>query len=306
MKILVTGAEGFVGGYIRNELLSHGHEVICGSFDERDGYIQLDILDQKQIEELLNKYRPDAIINMAGQADVGLSWRIPQKTIQLNTIGPVNILEAVRKIDPAIKVVFAGSSDEYGFLGKNGTNVTEDFELKPITPYAISKVMQEKMALIYHKNFCMNVCMARCFTLSGPGQAKGFVITDFASGVAEIENGLKKELLVGNLESARDFTHVKDAAKAYRLIAEKGHSGEIYNICNGVTSSLKEVLEKLTGMSDAQITVKQDPSRMRPSDTPVICGNHDKLTAHTGWRPEYSIDDILFDTLDYWRKHTKA
>lgn len=306
MRVLITGAEGFVGGFISAELENNGHEVIKGSFDDRPGFIQLDIMNQKQVETVLNEYKPDALINMAGQADVGLSWKIPQKTILLNTIGSVNILEAVKNVNKGIRVVLAGSSDEYGFLGKNGLDVTEDFELKPLTPYAISKVAQEKMAELYIRNYDMNICLARCFTLSGPGQAKGFVITDFASGIAEIEKGTKEYLAVGNLESARDFTHVKDAAKAYRLIAEKGIKGEIYNISSAKTYRLQDVLNKLISMSNKEIVVKQDPARMRPSDTPVICGNNSKLKEHTGWKPENDIDTILSDVLDYWRKKETA
>lgn len=301
MKILLTGAEGFVGGFVGSELENNSHTVIKCSYEKLPGFVQLDITNQKQIEEVLNEHAPDALINMAGQADVGLSWKIPQKTIELNTIGSVNILEAVKKNNNNIRIVFAGSSDEYGFLGEKGSNVTEDFELKPLTPYAISKVAQEKMALLYFKNYKMNICLARCFTLSGPGQSKGFVITDFSSGIVDVENGKCDFLSVGNLESARDFLHVKDAARAYRLIVEKGVSGEVYNISSGKTYKLQEVLNKLVSMSNKAIAIKQDPLKMRPSDTPVICGNNSKLKDHTGWEPEHDIDSILFDTLSYWR-----
>lgn len=144
--------------------------------------------------------------------------------------------------------------------------------------------------------------MIRLFNLGGAGQAKGYMISDFSSGIAEVELGKKDVMSVGNLESARDYTHVKDACRAVRLIVEKGHVGEVYNICSGTTHTVQEVLDKLIAMAKTEIKVVQDPARMRPSDTPVVCGNHDKLTAHTGWQPKYGIDEILKDALTYWRE----
>ena len=150
-------------------------------------------------------------------------------------------------------------------------------------------------------SYGMDICMVRLFNLGGAGQMKGYMIADFASGVADVEAGKSTQMSVGNLTSARDFTHVKDACRAVRLIAEKGHKGEVYNICSGVTHTAQEVLDKLIGMAKVDVKVVQDPARMRPSDTPVVCGNHDKLTDHTGWKPELSLDQILQDALDYWR-----
>ena len=144
--------------------------------------------------------------------------------------------------------------------------------------------------------------MIRFFNLVGPGQAKGFMVPDFASGIVEVEKGEKDYLSVGNLESARDFTHVRDAVRAVRLVAEKGHAGEIYNICSGKTYTAQQILDKLVSMANAKIEVRQDPARMRPSDTPVVCGNHDKLTAHTGWQPELGMDTVLSEVLNYWRE----
>ena len=143
--------------------------------------------------------------------------------------------------------------------------------------------------------------MVRQFNLGGAGQTKGFLIPDFASSIAEIEQGKREILKVGNLDSARDFTHVKDACRAIRMISEKGHSGEVYNICSGKTYSVKEILSRLISLSGIKINIVQDKSKMRPSDTPVICGNHDKLTRDTGWEPELDLDAILSDSLNYWR-----
>ena len=151
----------------------------------------------------------------------------------------------------------------------------------------------------------MDICMIRQFNLGGAGQAKGFMISDFASGIAEIEAGKRDFLLVGNLTSARDFTHVKDACRAVRFIVEKGHAGEIYNVCSGKTYTAQQILDTLIGMARVNIPIVQDPEKMRPSDTPVVSGNHDKLTSHTGWYPKLKLDTILADALEFWRYFEK-
>lgn len=301
MKALITGSSGFIGGHLAAELEANGYKVVKCDLRASEGTVAMDIMSQEMIHTILQEYKPDIIINMAGQANVGLSWKEPQLTVQLNTVGLINILEAVRVVNSKIRVIAVGSSDEYGSLEERGANVTEDIPVKPITPYAISKQAQELFAQLYVRAYSMDVCMIRLFNLGGAGQAKGYMISDFASGVAEVESGKRECISVGNLESARDFTHVKDACRAVRLIAEKGHAGEVYNICTGTTHKAQEVLDKLIGMAKVRIDVRQDPNRMRPSDTPVVCGNHDKLTVHTGWLPERSLDEILIDALEYWR-----
>lgn len=301
MRALVTGSAGFIGTHLKAELEGCGYDVVCCDLHSSEGTVAMDITDPERVTSVLQEYRPDVIINMAGQANVGLSWKKPQLTVQLNTIGLINVLEAVRAVNPAIRVLAVGSSDEYGSLEERGVNVTEDIPVKPITPYAISKQAQELFARLYVRAYGMDICMIRLFNLGGPNQGLGYMISDFASGIAEVEAGKRAFLSVGNLTSARDFTHVKDACRAVRLIAEKGRTGEVYNICSGTTHTAQEVLDKLVNMARIPVEVRQDPARMRPSDTPVVCGNHDRLTARTGWLPEKSMDEILTDSLDYWR-----
>lgn len=301
MRVLITGSAGFIGNHLTDEFESNGYEVIRTDLKVSEGIVALDIMNPEMVRNVIEEYKPDVIVNLAGQADVGLSWKKPQLTMELNTVGLINILEAVRTLNPDIRVIAIGSSDEYGNLREKGVNVTEDTPINPATPYAISKQAQELFSQIYVKSYGMNICMVRQFNLGGAGQAKGFMISDFASGIAEIEAGKREYLSVGNLTSARDFTHVDDACRAIRLIAEKGRSGEIYNICSGKTHTAQEVLDKLIAMAKVQIEVKQDPTRMRPSDTPVVCGNHEKLTEHTGWEPEIPLERILSDALEYWR-----
>lgn len=302
MKVLITGSSGFIGYHLAVEFEENGYEVVRCDLKESDNTVTMDIMNQDMIQRVLENHKPDVLINMAGQADVGLSWKKPGLTVELNTVGLINILEAVKVVNPGIRVLVAGSSDEYGSLKKGGTNITEDTPVKPITPYAISKYAHELFAQLYVNSYNMDICIIRLFNLGGSGQIKGYMISDFASGIAEIEAGKKEYMLVGDLTSARDFTHVKDACRAVRLITEKGHTGEIYNITSGITYTAQEVLDKLVAMAKTSIDVRCDPGRIRPSDTPVVCGNHEKLTAHTGWMPKRKLDDILADALDYWRK----
>lgn len=301
MKVLVTGGKGFIGSHLAYEFTSHEYNVICTDLKESEDIIEMDIMNQEMIQNVIKKYNPDIIINLAGQANVGLSWKIPQLTMRLNTIGMINILEAVKRVNPKIRVIAIGSSDEYGNLKDIGENVSEDTPVKPVTPYAISKYAQELFSHLYVNTHNLDVCMIRLFNLGGSGQARGYMISDFTSEVAEVEAKIKDYILVGNLEASRDFTHVKDACRAIRLIAEKGHKGEVYNICSGTAYKAQEILEKIVDHAKVKIEVRQDPSRMRPSDTPVIFGNHTKLTDHTGWMPQMGIDQIITDALDYWR-----
>lgn len=301
MKALITGSQGFVGRYLRGELAQHGYEVVGVDLQPGEGTIQADLMDAEGIRAIIRRERPDTVFHLSAQADVGRSWKEPALTMQLNVVAAVNLLEAVRLEHPAARLVMVGSSDQYGRLGAAGARVTEEMELQPASPYAVSKRAQEEMARLYAGSYGLHICMTRSFNHGGAGQRLGFMIPDFAHGIVQIERGRARELLVGNLSARRDFSHVKDVARAYRLIAERGESGQVYNVGSGETHSAQEVLELLRGMAKCDVPVRQDPARMRPSDTPVICCDHGKLTRDTGWEPELGIRQILADTLAYYR-----
>lgn len=301
MKALITGSLGFVGGYLREELEQNGYDVT--GLDVRPGEktLQTDLLDREQTVSVLREVQPDIVIHLAGQANVAKSWKIPQKTFEINVIAAINLMEAVREATPQAHVVLVGSSDEYGLLGTAGASVSETMPPNPRTPYAVSKLAQEQIAGVYARTYGLNICMTRSFNHGGAGQQEGFLIPDFASGIVRVEKGLQPCLRVGNLDSRRDFTHVRDVVRAYRLLAEKGRPGEVYNVGSGSTHSAREILDKLLTLSNMDIPVEQDPARMRPSDTPVICCNHEKLTRDTGWEPKLGLDQILHDVLAEWR-----
>lgn len=302
MRALITGSQGFVGRYLRRELEKNGYEVLGLDVQEGPDIIRADLLDPKQMAKVVQDTKPEAVFHLAGQADVAKSWKAPQETMAINVIGAVNLMEAVRSFDPSAKIVIVGSSDQYGNLGAAGQCVKETQELRPQTPYAVSKRAQEEMARAYARAYGLNICMTRSFNHGGAGQRRGFLISDFASGVAQVEQGLAPCLKVGNLDARRDFTHVKDVVRAYRLIAEQGRPGEVYNVGSGITWSAREILDKLRAMAACPIPVEQDPAKLRPSDTPVICCDHGKLTKDTGWEPEIPMREILRETLTEWRE----
>lgn len=302
MRALITGSQGFVGRYLRRELEESGYEVVGLDIQPGEGAIQADLLNPEQLAAAVRQAEPDAVFHLAGQADVARSWKIPQKTMEINVLAAVNLMEAARAFNPSVRMVLVGSSDQYGNLGEAGRMVSESLATHPQTPYAVSKKAQEEMAQVYVRAYGMNICMTRSFNHGGAGQRLGFLIPDFASGIVKVERGEAKSLKVGNLTSRRDFTHVKDVARAYRLIGEKGKPGEVYNVGSGVTWSAQEILDKLCAMAVCPIPVEQDPARMRPSDTPVICCDHTKLTTDTGWQPQIPLEDILSDTLREWRE----
>lgn len=300
-KALITGSQGFVGHYLRRELEANGYAVT--GLDRRDGpnTVVVDLLDEEQIRQVIADIAPDAVFHLAGQASVAQSWQIPQKTVELNVVAAINLMEAVRASNPACRMVMVGSSDQYGSLGDAGQRVDETINMLPQTPYAVSKKAQEEMAQVYVRAYGMNICMTRSFNHGGAGQAKGFLIPDFASGIVAVERGEAPCLRVGNLTARRDFTHVRDVVRAYRLIAEKGRQGEVYNVGSGTTHSAQEILDLLRSMAKCPVPVEQDPAKMRPSDTPVICCDHNKLSQDTGWQPKESLDIILRETLAYYR-----
>jgi GDP-4-dehydro-6-deoxy-D-mannose reductase len=301
MKALITGSNGFVGRYLSMELAEHGYEV-TGTDIAGDSVEHVDFLDLQAVSQLLTIHKPDVVFHLAGQASVGLSWQIPRKTIDINVGGTINLLDAARQCKIKPKLLIVGSSDQYGVVKSADCPIRETLPQNPNSPYAISKTMQELTAQALSKAYGLDIIFTRSFNHIGPGQKKGFVISDFSSAIAEIEAGKKDPVLhVGNLDAQRDFTDVRDIVRAYRLLTEKGKTGEVYNIGSGVPYSIKDILEKLLSLSKANITVEKDPEKMRVSDNPLISCCYEKLQEATGWKPVCSLDETLSDTLNSFR-----
>lgn len=301
MKALITGANGFVGHYLAQELSGHGWEVF-GTDLSGEGMERADLLDPSSLLTLLKRILPDAVFHLAGQASVSLSWKNPALTISINVEGTVHVLEAVHAVCPKARVLIVGSSDAYGMVRPEDCPVKETLPLSPQSPYAVSKTAQEQMVQALARAYSMDVVLTRSFNHFGPGQHPGFVISDFAQAIARIEAGRADPVLqVGNLEAERDFTDVRDVVRAYRLLAEIGRRGEVYNVGSGRAYRISEVLRRLLSMAQKRITVREDPEKLRPADVPVIVCCADKLRQDTGWAPVYPIEKTLRDTLDDWR-----
>lgn len=306
MKALITGVDGFVGYYLYKHLLEQGDQV-CGTTilpdytNEEIEIRQMDLLDEKNVNKVIQEVQPDAIYHLAGQSAVGLSWDRPALTMDINVNGTIHLLESVRKFSPSTKVLIIGSSDQYGPIKAEECPIKEERPLKPVSPYGISKATQEQIAMLYVKSYGMNIIMVRAFNHIGPRQGKNFVVADFASKIAEIEKGAEPVLRVGNLKAYRDFTDVRDIVKGYCLLINKGHIGEVYNIGSGKPIKIEEILDILIRLSKVSIDVTIDQEKIRPIDVPLVQCDNTKIKEHTGWKIVNEIQQTLEDTLDYWR-----
>ena len=222
-------------------------------------------------------------------------------------MGTVHLFEAVRKTktDPVIHV--AGSSEEYGMVYPNEVPIKETNPLRPLSPYGVSKVAQDKLCYQYNKSYGLKIILTRAFNHTGPRRGDVFVTSNFSKQIAEIEAGISEPvIMVGNLDAKRDFSDVRDVVRAYFMAVKKGEPGEFYNICSGKSRTIRSVLDLLLNNSThEEIKVKQDPSRMRPSDVEILEGDHSKFTGRTGWNPEISFEKTIEDLLNYWRSKTR-
>ncbi len=307
-KALITGINGFVGQYLKQKLEQQGYLVAGTYLPEKlqampSNYYPVDLLKPEQIQEVIQIWQPNEIYHLAGQGSVALSWKLPTKTIEINVNGTLNLLEAVRQYNADCKVLIVGSSDEYGPVQEQDCPVKEGHPLHPVSPYGISKLTQEKIAQLYANAYGMSLLMVRPFNHIGPGQSTGFVVADFASRIAAIEQGKSEPVLkVGNLHSFRDFTDVEDVVSAYILLMQYGQSGEIYNVGSGRALEIQTILEQLLTLSNAEIKVEIDSQRYRPVDVPLVVCDNSKLVACTGWQPQKSLQQTLLETLNYWRE----
>lgn len=306
MKALITGINGFVGKYLSQYLIDKGYEVY-GTVIEDDismdnvKLYKMNLLNKREVLNTIQDIKPDQVYHLAGQSAVGLSWKNPTLTMDVNVNGTINLLDSIRESDLNSKVLIIGSSDEYGVIKPEDCPINEEHKLNPSSPYAISKVAQEEIAKLYTKAYNMQIVMVRAFNHIGPMQSKNFVVSDFASRIAEIEAGKENILRVGNLEAYRDFTDVRDIVRGYNMLMENGHIGEIYNIGSGKPHKVQEILDSLIDLSTENIKVELDKEKLRPSDVPIIQCDNSKIKSHTGWQPELDIKNTLKDTLDYWR-----
>ena len=310
-KVLITGSEGFVGPHLWREMENAGYEVygtvLNPASDLGPKVFPCDVTNLVETEKLISELRPDAIFHLAGWSNPGASFANPQKTIEINVIGTINLLESIRKItDYHPRIIGIGSSAEFGVVPQDQLPVTENTPLNPNSPYGVSKVAAW---YVYHQNFSsyqMDIVYATPFNHTGPGQFPGFLAPDIASQIALIEKGEQNPvILTGDLSPKRDMLDVRDVVRAYRLLLEKGVSGERYLISSGKSVLVSQVVDSLLSMSNIEISHEIDSQKMRPSDIPDQYGNHQKITDATGWEPEIPLDETLQDLLDWYREKGK-
>lgn len=320
MRALITGITGFAGSHLAEYLLEHQPDVeVFGTrrwrspmdnvahLEGKVTFLEMDMTDFNSVHAVLAKVRPDFIFHLAAQSFVPTSWSAPAATFDTNISGQINIFEAVRslEIDPVIQI--ACSSEEYGLVHPDETPITEENPLRPLSPYAVSKVSQDYLGYQYFQSYGIKAIRTRGFNHTGPRRGDVFVTSNFAKQLARIKAGLAEPVIrVGNLDAVRDFTDVRDTVRAYWLAVNKAKPGEVYNICSGSGITIRELLDRLIALTDVEVTIEPDPERMRPSDVEILLGDCSKFHRDTGWEPKIPFDQTLRDTVDYWLERVQS
>lgn len=306
--VLVTGANGFVGRHLVSELAARGMSVVgvggpigpSGIPAGLTSYLELDLSDPAAAAKI-DYTEVDSVIHLAGLAAVNASFDEPMRYINVNVGIQVNLFEAAlaQKATPRMLVISSATL----YDPKASLPITEQSAVLPGSPYAVSKIGQEQMAF-YYQNRGFQCLIARAFNHIGPGQGEGFIVPDLAKQIVAAERGGQATVTVGNLDTERDYTDVRDIVRAYCLLLENGRPGEIYNVCSGQTYSGHTILDGLLKLTEAKPEIVQDTAKMRPSDVPILSGSHQKLTDDTGWQPEISLETTLADVMADWRSRS--
>lgn len=319
-RVLITGITGFVGSHLCEYLIREHPEVrIYGLARWRSPLDNLkeinqslytllsgDLHDQGSLVRVLEESKPDAIFHLAAQSYVQTSFTAPVDTLLTNVIGTTNLLEAVRtlKIDPVIHI--CSSSEVYGQVTEKEIPIDEFCPLRPASPYAVSKVGEDMVAMQYYLSYGIKTIRTRMFSHTGPRRGKVFATSAFARQIALIEAGKQEPIIkVGNLDSIRTFEDVRDAVDAYWKIVTICTPGEVYNIGGNITMTIGEMLSTLQSMSnyEGEIKVETDPNLLRPSDVTLQIPNATKFSSETGWTPKISFEETMLDLLNYWRNN---
>src|SRR5437763_13426362 len=344
MRVLITGITGFAGSHLAEHILAeHPDVAVFGTYRWRPRMENLDtrmakgvrdviegryssgagqadqahkgrvtllhceLTDAGAVEKLIAATRPDRIFHLAAQSFVQSSFDEPAATMRINIEAQLNILEAIRRHDTKIRVHIAGSSEEYGLVYPDEVPMKETNPLRPMSPYAVSKVAQDKLAYQYFKSYGLHVVVTRGFNHTGPRRGPVFADSTFAKQIAEIEAGFHPPVIYhGDLTSKRDLSDVRDIVRAYWLALEQAEPGEAYNVGSGKTHTIGEVLDLVVAYSKVKIRTEEDPARLRPSDVPILWADPTKFRAATGWEPKIPFEQTLRDVLDYWRERVAA
>ena len=313
-KALITGITGFVGSHMAELLFKEGVEVYgiqrwrsktenIEHLKDKVKIEEADLLDAHSLYTVIDKIQPNFIFHLAAQSFVQSSWASPTQTLEVNIIGTAHLFEAVRKTGLPIRVQIACSSEEYGKVMPDEVPIKETNPLRPLSPYAVSKLAMDYLGYQYHESYGLGIIRTRGFNHTGPRRGEVFAESSFAKQIAEIEKGKHEPVVfVGNLEAQRDYTDVRDMVRAYYLAVQKCDPGEVYNIATGKAWKIKAVLELLLSYAKVKVDVRPDPTRMRPSDVEILIGDNSKFVAQTGWKPEIKFEKTMEDLLNYWRE----
>lgn len=316
MRVLITGITGFAGSHLADYILAEYPDIeLFGlvrwrsrmenviHIQDKMRFFEGDLKDSVSLRKCLAEIKPDRIFHLAAQSFVPTSWTCPSETFAINAIGQINLFEAVLSLGLSPKIQVAGSSEEYGFVRPEELPMKETTPLRPLSPYAVSKVAQDLLAYQYFQSYGLKAVRTRGFNHTGPRRGDVFICSNFAKQIVEIEKRKRESVIfVGNLDAKRDFTDVRDTVRAYWLSLEKGEEGEVYNIGSGKARSMREILDMLIGMSSANVKIEIDPERLRPSDVPILESDCSKFHELTGWEPRIPFKQSLEDLLDYWRE----
>lgn len=302
MRALVTGGNGFVGRHLAAELRARSYEVVVAGHtrDGSDVDAPLDLADAGNVRGVVEAARAGVVFHLAAQAFVPAATAQPLATYDTNVMGTARLVDAFRALpDPRHpKLLLISSAEVYGSHERSEMPLTEHAELRPGTPYGASKAAGEAIALASARTYGLRVIVTRAFNHIGPGQSDRFVVAGFAKRLAEIAAGGDPRFPVGNLESQRDFLDVRDVVRAYVDLAERGHAGEIYNVCSGTPTKIADVLRTLVTIARVGVEIREDSAAMRASDAPLLVGDNAKLVAATSWKPAYPLARSLRDVYE--------
>ena len=320
MRFLITGVTGFVGNHLAAELRAHDDSaeiwgLTWGEYDRRSlesaapgiRLLAGDLVDRESVKPILAKAQPDVIYHLAAATSVARSWDSVARSLEINAIGTAHLFDAIlgSGLDPV--VVVSSTAEIYGRIKDTDTPVTEDQPLAPISPYGTSKVAQDLLTAQFHTGRGLATVRLRFFHLTGPGRPPHFVASSFARQIARAEAGLAPRTInVGNLDSVRDFTDVRDAVRACRIAADRNHAGRVFHVCTGRETTITKVLDLLLAMSECEISVEVDGDRVRRSDIPWLVGDPSRIKAATGWRAEIPLEKTLKDLLNWWRQRERG
>jgi GDP-4-dehydro-6-deoxy-D-mannose reductase len=297
MRALVTGGRGFVGQHLTAHLHSLGHDV---ALLDRSGPDAVDIVDADAVRRRIAAVGPDVVYHLAARSHVGASWNDEEAVQRVNVGGTTNVLSA-SSAEGVARIVVVGSAEEYGRVDQSAVPVRETTPLQPVSPYARSKVAAEELALAAQRDGSIEVICVRAFNHTGPRQSSNFLVPGLASRIAEAERAGTDDIVVGNLDSVRDYTDVRDVVRAYRLLAERGEPGQVYNVCSGIGVTVADIARDLLALAHRSLRLTIDPQLVRPVDVPVLVGDATRLRDATGWTRQIPLERTLADVLEVAR-----